>query len=187
MTSLRSPVALVDVHYLAEGARAACVLAKQCTDATPYDEWTVNVAQVATYRPGHFFERELPCLLQVLADARESIGLIVIDGYVVLDAAGTLGLGGHLFHHFTGQIPVIGIAKHSFVGSSFATRVFRGSSQNPLFVTALGVSAESAASCVQAMHGEHRIPTLCKRVDQLCRGLVSRARSGHPILPRSKQ
>jgi deoxyribonuclease V len=172
MSSLDAPTAIVDVHYFAERARAACVFVKQCTDAAPHSEWTADIAEVAPYRPGHFFERELPCLLRVLADAREPVGLIVIDGYVVLDESGAPGLGGHLYHHFAGRIPIVGIAKRSFVGSSFATRVLRGSSQNPLFVTALGVSVQSAAGCVQAMHGQHRIPALCKRVDQLCRGLV---------------
>ena len=173
MTTSLCPVALVDVHYLDEGARAACVLARQWTDAAPSDEWTVDVSQVAAYKPGHFFERELPCLLQVLAQAREPLGAILVDGYVVLDEAGTLGLGGHLFHHFDGRIPVVGLAKRSFAGSPFAIRVLRGASQAPLFVTALGIDAESAADRVRAMHGEYRIPALCTRVDQACRGLVS--------------
>jgi deoxyribonuclease V len=164
-------IALVDVHYHAEGARAACVLAEQWTDPTPCAEWTVEIASVAPYRPGHFFERELPCLVQVLARAPRPPRVIVVDGYVVLDAAGTLGLGGHLFAHFQGQIPIIGLAKRSFARSAFATRLLRGSSRSPLFVTALGVPVQDASALISGMHGDHRIPTLCTRVDQLCRGL----------------
>jgi deoxyribonuclease V len=139
---------------------------------TVCDEWTVAVPQVAEYRPGFFFERELPCVLAALEGAPTRPGVIVVDGYVVLDAQGRPGLGAHLFEHLRRGTPVIGIAKRSFAGSDFAMRVVRGSSQNPLFVTALGMSNGEAAQHVQQMHGPHRIPTLCLRVDQLCRGLV---------------
>lgn len=166
-------IALVDVHYEGLGARAACVLAENWTDATASDEWTVELAQAAPYRPGHFFERELPCLVQVLARAQDRLRVIVVDGYTLLDASGTLGLGGHLFEHFQGRIPIIGLAKRSFAGSPHAARVLRGTSQDPLFVTALGVTDQEAAACITTMHGRHRSPTLCTRVDQLCRGLVA--------------
>jgi deoxyribonuclease V len=169
------PIALLDVHYQGEGegARAACLLAARWQDETAKEEWVVDVERVAAYRPGHFFERELPCLLQALGNRASELGVIVVDGYVELDQLHAPGLGGHLFEHFRGQIPVIGIAKRSFAGSAFATRVRRGTSRNPLFVTARGVSLEQAATWVDSMHGPHRIPTLCTRVDQLSRGLVS--------------
>jgi deoxyribonuclease V len=41
-----------------------------------------------------------------------------------------------------------------------------------LFITAAGVSLERAADYIKAMHGPFRLPTLLKRVDQLCRGIV---------------
>jgi deoxyribonuclease V len=164
-------IALVDVHYEGEGASAACVTALNWSDATPRDEWTVEVPHVMEYRPGFFFERELPCILAVLERAPAQPGVIVVDGYVVLDAQGRPGLGAHLFEHLGRRIPVVRIAKRSFARSEFAKRVVRGSSQSPLFVTALGISDAEAAQQVQQMHGPHRIPTLCTRVDHLCRGL----------------
>ena len=165
-------IALVDVHYKGEGARAACVTALNWDDATASAEWTVQVPHVAEYRPGFFFERELPCILAVLERAPAEPRVIVVDGYVVLDEQGRPGLGAHLFERLGERVPVIGIAKRSFARSEFAQRVVRGSSQNPLFVTALGISHAEAAQHVQQMHGPHRIPTLCPRVDHLCRGLV---------------
>jgi deoxyribonuclease V len=48
--------------------------------------------------------------------------------------------------------------------------VLRGGSARPLYVTAAGLSADEAARRVRDMHGPYRIPTLLKRVDQLCRG-----------------
>lgn len=172
MTNASAPIALVDVHYEGEGARAACVTALNWEDSTTRDEWTVEVPHVAEYRPGYFFERELPCILAVLDQARAKPNVIVVDGYVVLDAHGRPGLGAHLFEYLDKRIPVVGIAKHSFAGSEFATRVLRGTSQNPLFVTTLGMSNEEAAEHVRRMHGVYRIPTLCTHVDHLCRGLA---------------
>jgi deoxyribonuclease V len=164
-------IALLDVNYEGEGARAACVTALRWDDAKAEQEWVVDIARVAAYRPGFFFERELPCLLAVLERAPAEPRVIVVDGYVVLDAQGRPGLGRHLFEHLGERVPIVGIAKRSFAGSDFAVRVFRGASQNPLFVTALGMSSTEAARYVQQMHGPHRIPTLCTRVDHLCRGL----------------
>src|SRR5512139_1184208 len=173
-------IALVDVHYYGEGARAACVLAEEWTQATPTDEWTTEIAHVAEYRPGHFFERELPPLARVLACARVPIRVVLIDGYVVLDDAGRLGLGGHLFEHLGGRTPVVGLAKRGFAGSAFAARLLRGESRTPLFVTALGVPVDTAVGWIESMHGEYRIPTLCTRVDQVCRGLVAARRLDPP-------
>lgn len=172
MTNAPELIALVDVHYEGEGARAACLTALTWEDATALDEWTVEVPHVAEYRPGFFFERELPAILAVLELASTRPSVIVVDGYVVLDAEGRPGLGAHLFAHLNKQIPVIGVAKRSFARSEFAKHVLRGASKSPLFVTALGISNAEAAEHVQRMHGPHRIPTLCTRVDHLCRGLV---------------
>jgi deoxyribonuclease V len=47
--------------------------------------------------------------------------------------------------------------------------VERGGSAKPLYVTAAGIAAETAAAHVAAMHGAHRIPTLLKLVDRLVR------------------
>ncbi|MGC4093704.1 MAG: endonuclease V [Polyangiaceae bacterium] len=165
-------IALLDVHYEGEGARAACLLAERWTDAVSSHEWTVEIPHAAPYRPGFFFERELPCLLAALAKATEPINVLVVDGYVDLDESGRPGLGAHLYEHFDERIAVVGVAKRPFAGSDFALRVQRGASQNPLFVTARGIALELAAARVRSMHGEHRIPTLCTSVDHLCRGLA---------------
>ena len=54
-------------------------------------------APVAAYVPGQFYRRELPCLLAVFGLVRQPLEIILIDGYVWLDAQGMPGLGGHLF------------------------------------------------------------------------------------------
>jgi deoxyribonuclease V len=109
----------------------------------------------------------LPHLLKVLAEVREPLEAVVIDGYVWLGEE-KAGLGAHLYEALGRSVPVIGVAKTAF-HSSLAVPVLRGQSQRPLFVTAVGVDASAAAECVRRMHGPSRIPTLLNRVDRLCR------------------
>jgi len=167
------PFAVVDVHYGAAGAVAACAVGARWADAEAIEERVARIDEVAAYRPGHFFERELPCLLEVLSLVRSPLRAVVVDGYVELDSQGTPGLGAHLHAALGGKVAVIGAAKTAFRGGDFATRVFRGDSRRPLFVTARGVPVEVAASLVQHMHGDVRLPTLIKRVDSLARQNVT--------------
>jgi deoxyribonuclease V len=164
-----SPLAIVDVQYRGGGASAACVVAAAWGDATAIEERTAQLATVAPYQPGRFFERELPCILAVLARVERALAAIVIDGYVELDAQGTPGLGAHLHQHFEGRYAVIGVAKTAYRGSGFAAPVLRGQSTRPLFVTARGIEIGLAVRLVGAMHGAHRLPTLLARADRLAR------------------
>jgi deoxyribonuclease V len=164
------PVALVDVYYGGPGAVAACAVARRWTDASPCEERVVAVAAVRPYRAGSFFERELPCVVQVLSLVRARVAAVVVDGYVDLDERGTPGLGAHLHAYLGGRTAVVGVAKTAYRTGAFAARVLRGRSKRPLFVTARGTSLATAARLVEAMHGDHRIPTLLARVDRLSRG-----------------
>lgn len=167
------PLAVTDVQYLEPGARAAVVVAAGWSDAATLEERTVLVEQVAAYRPGAFFERELPCLLAVLRAVTTEIGCVIVDGYVELDAAGAPGLGAHLHEALARRVPVIGVAKTAFREATSAAAVLRGTGRTPLYVTARGVDLAEAARRVSAMAGPHRIPTLLQRADHLARGLVT--------------
>lgn len=158
--------AILDVDYRGDKAITACLLFRDWTDDKPLRQFTVQVRDVAPYVPGAFYKREMPCLLAALNKVTEPLDCIVIDGYVFLDS-GRPGLGAHL--HDAINLPVVGIAKTAFKGSSFATPVLRGTSQRPLYVTTSGVHAHEAAKHVETMHGSSRIPTLVKLVDRLCR------------------
>ena len=162
-------IAILDVDYRGTQAQAACVLADGWAVSSPLREVVATVSEVAPYQPGAFFLRELPCLLAVLARLETSPGLIIIDGYVWLDAQHRPGLGAHLFDAVEKLIPIVGVAKHAFAGSPHAVAVRRGASINPLYVTAVGIDASAAAEQVRAMHGEYRLPTLIKRADALAR------------------
>lgn len=170
---LERMIVCTDVDYRPDGsARAAALLFAGWTDAQPLGEWTRRVDEVEPYLPGEFFRRELPCLLAVLEQVLRvngQLSVVVIDGYVTLDAAGTPGLGAHLHAALGEVVPVVGVAKTAFRGSPHAVAVCRGSSRSALYVTAAGMEPEAAARAVQAMAGPHRLPTLLKRVDQLCR------------------
>jgi len=129
----------------------------------------VRIEQVAPYVPGSFYQRELPCLLAALERAALEPECVVVDGYVWL-APERPGLGAKLFEALGSRVPVVGVAKTAFAGAeSIALPVLRGESQKPLLVTAAGMEPDLAAERVRSMHGRHRIPTLLKRVDRLCR------------------
>lgn len=166
-------IACLDVDYRESEALAACVLASDWSAATVTREFTSPIRNVASYEPGEFFRRELPCLLAALQHVTEPLDAILVDGYVWLDAHARLGLGARLYEAIDRRTPVVGVAKSAFAGSDFALPVLRGNSQRPLWVTAVGIDPQSAASGVRAMHGPFRVPTLLKRADQLCRGRVT--------------
>jgi len=162
-------LACVDVDYRGDGAVAACVLFRDWADEAPAAERVERIARVEPYVPGQFYRRELPCLLAVLAPVAAGLGAVVIDGYVWLRDEDTPGLGGHLYEALGRAVPVVGVAKTRFRSATAAVPVLRGGSARPLYVTAAGLSADEAARRVQDMHGPYRVPTLLKRVDQLCR------------------
>lgn len=162
-------LACLDVDYRPDHASAACVLFDHWTDAEPIRELVQRIDKVEPYVPGQFYKRELPCLLRVLRDVGEPLQGILVDGYVWLKDEQTPGLGAHLFKALEHRIPIIGVAKTRFQSSMVARAVKRGDSDRPLYVTAAGIDAGQAASCIASMHGAYRLPTLLKRVDHLCR------------------
>lgn len=163
-------LACVDVDYRPHGAVAACVLFRAWSDADSAAERVQAIAQVEPYQPGQFYRRELPCLLSVLTGMAETLEAIVVDGYVWLEEQKP-GLGAHLYEALGRTVPVIGVAKTRFAGAA-AAAVERGESRRPLYVSAAGLDPLTAARHIQSMHGAYRMPTLLRRVDQLCRQRV---------------
>lgn len=162
-----SRILCLDVDYRRDRAVAAAVAFNDWGDGVAAEEQTALISPIADYVPGQFFRRELPCLLAVLQRFRTPPRLLIVDSYVWL-GPGTPGLGVHLHEALDRQVPVIGVAKTRF-HSAPAVEILRGESLSPLFVTTIGIEAQVAAENIQRMHGPYRIPTLLKRVDQLCR------------------
>ena len=164
-------IVALDVFYFADFAVASGVLFRIWEDATESASCVekVNGISLADYVPGEFYKRELPCLRRVIDKLDCLPTVIVIDGYVTLDAAGRPGLGMHLWESLAQKVPIIGVAKNRFAGIPTESELYRGQSQRPLYVTAVGVPLDEAKTHIGSMHGKYRIPTLLKRVDQLSR------------------
>jgi deoxyribonuclease V len=166
-------LACVDVDYRPDGAVAACLLFAAWDAAAPSASYALTIESVAAYEPGAFYRRELPCVRAVLDRVDVDLDVVVIDGYVWLGPVGSdPGLGAHLHRVLGGSCTVVGVAKNPFRGGSGAVEILRGTSAKPLYVTAEGMPYQEAAARVAAMHGEHRVPTLLRQVDQLARTWV---------------
>jgi deoxyribonuclease V len=159
--------AAVDVHYpRSGGARAAAVVAADASFARVLAERTAVVPEVAPYRPGEFYRRELPPLRAVVGGIA-GLGLLMVDGYADLDPDGRPGLGARAHAEF--GVPVIGVAKTGFRTARHAVPVLRGTSARPVFVTAAGMRRADAAELVRLMAGQFRLPDALRRADQLAR------------------
>jgi deoxyribonuclease V len=149
----------VDVQYSKNNAVAGGVVFEHWQDEREQKEFVSLIKGVAGYEPGKFFKRELPCILKLIAEHHLQPDCIVIDGFVFLDDA------------LYGKVLVIGVAKKRYQNIDSKYEIYRGSSRKPLFVTAIGIDIEQAKRNILAMHGKFRLPTLIKRVDQICRGM----------------
>ena len=159
----------IDVQYTDTQGFAAAVSFSDWTAAAPSGKYEAVINQISDYEPGQFFKRELPCILSLIQEHSLQPKLIIIDGYVTLGQDEKPGLGMHLYHALDGKSAIIGVAKKSYIGIQDNTKIFRGSSIKPLFVTSVGVELEAAKNCILKMHGKNRFPVLLKLVDRLCR------------------
>lgn len=167
---VEGPLVAIDVHYDGDqSATAAAILFKDWHVPEAYETVTATIAPIEPYEPGAFYKRELPCILALLEKMEMLPTLIIIDGYVTLGEDARDGLGMHLYRALDEKIPVIGVAKTRFDGTPDSAELLRGSSKQPLFITAAGMSQEDAKSCIRAMHGDHRLPTLVTAADRLAR------------------
>lgn len=161
-------IALLDVHYRENEAHAAAVVIDRWSADRAYRTYQHRIAEVAPYQPGSFYKREMPCLVETIAQIEEEIDCVVIDGFVWLDENQKPGLGGHLYEYYGANIPIIGVAKTPYgVPHSLCQLIYRGDSQVPLYVTSAGLALDTSVSCIHDMDGPYRIPTLLKLTDQL--------------------
>ncbi|WP_373546150.1 endonuclease V [Chamaesiphon sp.] len=160
----------VDVNYIEGKALVAGILFEYWQGSETICQITTKIANVSEYEPGQFYKRELPCILGILTRLESLPEIIVVDGYVELGAAQKPGLGKHLYDAIDGKSIIIGVAKNRFEDTPVEAEVFRGGSQRPLYVTAIGISQAEAKSAIASMYGKYRIPNLLKMVDKLSKG-----------------
>lgn len=160
-----------DTHYFDDKAKTVAVQFKDWADEVPHHVYSEIISDIAAYESGEFYKRELPCIVSLLKQVDlASITTIIIDGFVVLDDEGALGLGGYLYEALDQKIPIIGVAKNNFARiDALKVPVYRGNSKKPLYITTKGMDLQKAAKLIQDMHGEFRFPTLLKEVDRLGR------------------
>lgn len=159
----------VDVQYVGGQGFVSAVSFREWRASTPDHVYETTQDFLEAYIPGQFYKRELPCILKLLDEHELSPDVILIDGYVYLDRQQRPGLGMHLYHALDGRCPIIGVAKSRFYSFDENAELYRGSSKNPLFVTAAGMDNDRARQRIREMHGDNRVPTLLKLVDRLCR------------------
>jgi deoxyribonuclease V len=161
-------IACFDVDYNATTAHVGAVVFRDWEDAQPFKVYDIMVNKVSEYIPGQFYKRELPCINALLDNITEPIEIIIVDGYAWLEE-NKKGLGAYLYEDLNKNIPVIGVAKNKYKKADYAIEVFRGESQNPLYVSAAGIKNKIAANCIKRMAGDFRNPTLLKLVDAVAR------------------
>lgn len=161
----------LDVAYTDTQGYAVAIAFASWTSEAASAVHTAIIAHVPPYEPGAFYKRELPCLLAVLAQVDlAAISCLVVDGYVTLGTEERAGLGQHLYEALGRQVPVVGVAKTRFAGvAPQVVPVLRGQSQNPLYVTSVGIPVAEAARQVATMHGAYLFPALLKQLDDLTR------------------
>lgn len=162
-----------DVQYFGDEAITGFVVFNSINDAKPMDTGQVLTKGIAAYEPGAFYKRELPCLLNAIDFITIKISLIIVDAYVWLDDD-KMGLGGYLYQALDEKIPVIGVSKSKFnTATSKVIPVMRGQSQQPLYVSSIGMDTLKAAEMIEKMEGPYRLPTMIKLADAVCRGHVN--------------
>lgn len=159
----------VAVHFDGAQANAAAVAFDAWDAAEATKTYVSRIAHVEKAVRGELDLRELPCVMQLLREHGLEPELILVDGFVHLDADETPGLGQHLYQALGGKVPIVGVSKRSLAGLSVQFEVMREEEAPPLLVTCAGIDIGAAKARLRAMHGRKRVPTLMKLVARLAK------------------
>lgn len=160
---------IVAVHIEGAQAHAAAVAFEAWDAAEATKTYLTHIPQIEKPVRGELDLRELPCVMQLLQEHKLEPELLVIDGFVHVDADDTPGLGHHLFHALAGRVPVVGVSKKSLPGLSSQFEVMREEEAAPVLVTTAGIDIGAAKVRVRSMHGRKRVPTLMKLAARLAK------------------
>ncbi|HEY0955327.1 MAG TPA: endonuclease V [Roseateles sp.] len=159
----------IAVHLDGAQAQVAAVAFEAWDSPEATKTYLTHIAQVEKPARGELDLRELTCVMQLLREHKLMPELILIDGFVHLDADETPGLGQRLFQALGGVTPVIGVAKTGRPGLPAQFEVMREEEARPMTVTCAGVDIGAAKARVRAMHGRKRVPTLMKLAARLAK------------------
>jgi deoxyribonuclease V len=160
---------VVAVHFDAGQANAAAVAFDAWDAAEATKTYFSRIAHVEKAVRGELDLRELPCVMQLLREHGLEPELLLVDGFVHLDADGTPGLGQHLYHALGAKVPIVGVSKKSLPGLPAQFEVMREEETQPLVVTCAGIDIGAAKARLRAMHGRKRVPTLMKLAARLAK------------------
>lgn len=160
---------VVAVHIDGPQATAAAVAFDAWDAAEATKTYVSRIAHVEKAVRGELDLRELPCILQLLREHHLTPELLLIDGFVHLDADDTPGLGQHLHHALGGSVPIVGVSKKRLPGLSAQFEVMREEETPPLLITCSGIDIGAAKVRVRSMHGRKRVPTLMKLAARLAK------------------
>lgn len=157
-----------DTYYYDNKAKTVCLSFENWKNEE-FKIYSGVISEIAEYVPGEFYKRELPCILSLISKIDlKNVDVIIIDGFVYLDDEGRFGLGAYLYEALNKEISVIGVAKRDFATiERNRNKIFRGKSQNPLFITSIGIDLIEASKRIEEMEGNYRIPTTLKELDRL--------------------
>jgi deoxyribonuclease V len=158
-----------DTYYYENKAKTVCLSFEDWNNEDKFEIYTETLFEIEEYVSGEFYKRELPCILSLLSKIDlKKVDLIIIDGFVFLDDENKFGLGAYLYEELNKEIPIIGVAKRDFATiEKNRIKLYRGKSENPLFITSIGIELDVASKKIGEMNGEFRMPTLLKEVDKL--------------------
>lgn len=156
-----------DTYYYENKAKTVCLAFENWDNDINFNVYLEILEDIEEYISGEFYRRELPCILSLFGKIpKENIEIIIIDGFVFLDDNLKLGLGGHLYKALNNAIPIIGVAKTNFSTIEKNKReLLRGTSNKPLYITAIGVDLDEARDGIRRLSGQNRIPTILKTLD----------------------
>ncbi|WP_458232853.1 endonuclease V [Roseateles sp. P5_E8] len=160
---------IVAVHFDGAQANAAAVAFDAWDAAEATKTYVSHIAHVEKTVRGELDLRELPCVMQLLREHSLEPELILVEGFVHLDADETPGLGQYLYQALGERVPVIGVSKKSQPGLSAQFEVMREEETPPLLVTCAGMDIGAAKARLRAMHGRKRVPTLMKLAARLAK------------------
>lgn len=162
-------IVAVDSYYFNDTAKTALITFENWADSEYAGSHSEKTEIASNYISGEFYKRELPLIINILKKVEiKTVETIIVDGFVYLNDAGKLGLGGYLFDYFSQEIPVIGVAKSDYIqNKTNKNLIYRGKSKHPLYISAAGIAMEEAGKQIQNMYGEYRIPKLLKDLDRL--------------------
>ncbi|WP_157256331.1 endonuclease V [Pelomonas sp. Root1217] len=160
---------VVAVHFDGTQANAAAAAFDAWDAAEATQAYVSRITHVEKAVRGELDLRELPCVMQLLREHSLEPELILLDGFVHLDADETPGLGQHLYHALGGKVPIVGVSKRRLPGLSAQFEIMREEEAQPLFVTCAGIDIGAAKARLRAMHGRKRVPTLLKLAARLAK------------------